>query len=132
MAVEGWDPGAGAVLGEAEVSRFLAAADALDTPDYGLDEASRAQLAPLARHEGALSWMDAAADLEDAQIEALIRLFTLAEGRFPAWQSGARSPVIPLARLLKERGSYPDGLTAWIKANTDNRFLPYGSLMDRL
>jgi hypothetical protein len=40
--------------------------------------------------------------------------------------------VIPLARLLKSRGDYPEDLTAWIRAHTGNRFLPYGSLLDRL
>ena len=40
--------------------------------------------------------------------------------------------MIPLVRELKRRGAYPAELTAWIKANTDNRFLPYGNLMDRL
>jgi len=50
----------------------------------------------------------------------------------PGFELGARSPVIALVRLLKQRGEYPDDLTGWVKANTDNRFLPYGSLLDRL
>ena len=53
------------------------------------------------------------------------RLFTLLA-------SVSFAPVIPLVAELKRRGDYPNDLTAWIKANTDNRFLPYGSLMDRL
>jgi hypothetical protein len=48
------------------------------------------------------------------------------------FETGPKSPVIALARALRKRGEYPDDLTAWIKVNTDNRFLPHGSLMDRL
>jgi hypothetical protein len=40
--------------------------------------------------------------------------------------------VIAIVRELRHRGSYPKELTAWIKAHTTNRFLPYGSLADRL
>jgi hypothetical protein len=39
---------------------------------------------------------------------------------------------VPLVALLKSRAAYPSELTRWIKTNTSNRFLPYGSLMDRL
>jgi hypothetical protein len=63
---------------------------------------------------------------------ALIRFFTRAEMAFAAWKGGDRSPVIALAAELKRRGDFPDGLTAWIRANSDNRFLPYGSLLRRL
>ena len=52
--------------------------------------------------------------------------------RLPNWEALGRSPVIPLVAELKRRGRYPRELTGWIKANTTNRFLPYGSLLDRL
>jgi hypothetical protein len=79
-----------------------------------------------------VDWAAAAAALDDAQIVALVRLFTLAEMAFPGWKGADRSPVIAFAALLKQRGAFPAGLTAWIRANSDNRFLPYGSLMRRL
>ena len=60
------------------------------------------------------------------------RALTLAEESVPGCEGGAKSPVIALARLLRARGDYPDDLTAWIKRVSSNRFLPYGSLMDRL
>ena len=41
------------------------------------------------------------------------------------------SPVIWLCRELKKRGAFPDPeLIQWIKENTDNKFLPYGNLLD--
>ena len=61
-----------------------------------------------------------------------LRALTLAEETIAGCEAGAKSPVIALARLLRARGDYPDDLTPWIKQVSSNRFLPYGSLMDRL
>ncbi|MBS03095.1 MAG: hypothetical protein CMQ24_10360 [Gammaproteobacteria bacterium] len=61
-------------------------------------------------------------------LQNLIRFFTLAEGQVPGWEAGKRSPVIPLVRLLKARDAFDDDLRRWIKAHTDNRYLPYGSI----
>lgn len=60
------------------------------------------------------------------------RALTLAEEAIPGCEAGAKSPVIALARTLRARRDYPDDLTPWIKRVSSNRFLPYGSLMDRL
>ena len=60
------------------------------------------------------------------------RALTLAEETIPGCEGSAKSPVIALARLLRSRGDYPHDLTPWIKRVSSNRFLPYGSLMDRL
>ncbi len=101
----------------------------------GLSQLSQARLAAVATHapgKGGADWARAGQELPDEDVVSLIRLFTLAESNLPGWESGAKSPVVPLAALLRQRDAYPKGLTAWIKANTDNRFLPYGSLMDRL
>lgn len=141
MTVESWDPNAGQSgdgpprLTPESLTRLLEAACRLETPRFGLDASAAGELAPLARHGGAgsdLDWGAAADTLSDEDVVALIRLFTLAESQLTGWEAGEQSPVIPLARELKRRGSYPADLTAWIKANSDNRFLPYGSLMDRL
>ena len=132
MSVGDWDPGSNAQLDAAQVERLLAAAEQLDAPDFGLSADEVASLAPLARTDGAADWRGVAEGLQDAPIERLIRLLTLAEGRFPAWESGARSPVIALVAVLKARGSFDPALTRWIKANSENRFLPHGSLLDRL
>jgi hypothetical protein len=74
------------------------------------------------------SW-DCVSDWDDDQLEVLIRFFTLAEMQLPVWQGGNKSPVIALVKLLKKRDAFPQELRRWIKANTDNRFLPYGSAL---
>lgn len=138
MAVGSFDPGnknSTSDVNSGDLLEFSKASEALEEENFGLDELAIARLAPLARHApaaGGADWLVVADTLTDAQIVALIRLFTLAESRLAGWESGAKSPVVALAALLRQRQAYPKELTAWIKANTSNRFLPYGSLMDRL
>ena len=132
MSVESFDPGANTLkLGQEVVEELLAAARLLTEDSFGLSRERTTALAVVARHEADCDWAAAAEVLDDSSIVDLVRLFTLAEC-LPGWESGAQSPVIPLARELKKRGVFPADLSAWIKSNTDNRFLPYGSLMDRL
>lgn len=132
MSVDSFDPSALALkLDDGVLRELLEAAGKLETERFGLAPERVAALAGVARHQDAVDWKAAAAGLDSGDLLALVRLFTLAE-RLPGWEAGARSPVIPIVQTLKSRGDYPDDLTAWIKANTDNRFLPYGSLLDRL
>lgn len=134
MTVERWDPRAAAAgLSEANLARLLAAAREADDGAAMPPELAE-QLAGLARHRPAegVDWSAAAGSLADADLLALIRLVTVAEARYPAWKAGDASPVIPLARELRRRERYPAELTSWIRGHSDNRFLPYGSLMDRL
>ena len=73
-------------------------------------------------------WRDAAAALPDADLLHLIRFFAVAEN-LPGWQAGAKSPVIPLAKLLRQRGARLDKpLLQWLREVNDNRYLPYGPL----
>ena len=137
MAVETWDPGGTRKGLTAErLARLLEAAGRLDEPRFGLDAETAGELAPLARHRAAagsgVDWAEAGNKLNDGEVIALIRLFTLAETALSGWEAGDASPVIPLTALLKRRGTCPPDLTAWIRANSENRFLPYGNLMHRL
>jgi hypothetical protein len=132
LSVGSYDPSATALsLSPSVVAELLSAARQLDEPNFGLAEQRVVELAPLARQGDRSDWRVMATSLDEAELENLIRLFTLAE-HLPGWSAQAQSPVIPLARELKARDRYPEVLTGWIKSHTDNRFLPYGSLMDRL
>lgn len=68
----------------------------------------------------------AAEQLDDKELEDLIRFFTLAEMQLPNWQGGETSPVIYLVKVLRGRDSFTPELRKWIKRHTDNRYLPYG------
>ena len=126
-----FDPGAAATLGGRQVELIRRACRNLDSGEFGLTVGERGELAPLMT-AGADVWTAGVDATPSEELVGWIRFLTLAEARFPGFEAGAKSPVILIARVLRARGDYPDDLTAWIKANTDNRFLPYGSLADRL
>jgi hypothetical protein len=71
----------------------------------------------------------AAEQLSTDEIAHLIRFFTLVEGQVAGWDAGKKSPVIPLVKILKDRGEFQPELRKWVKGNTDNRYLPYGSAL---
>lgn len=76
---------------------------------------------------------DLFAALDTAELEALVRCCTLLEAH-GALEVGARSPVVPLFRAWRRRpdAGPAEGLAGWVKSRSDNRFLPWGSLQDRL
>lgn len=126
-----WDPGDRVTLSERHLECVRRASMRLEDASFGLEEAELQLLAPLVSLD-ADQWEGAARKEDAGGLVGWIRFFTLAEARLPGFEAGAKSPVIPLARVLRERGEYPADLTAWIRAHSDNRFLPHGSLLDRL
>ena len=136
MSVNSFDPQqfdpsqASAELGNALVEQAISVARAQDEgAQLCLTTDEVAALVPAITHAG---WSAVAQDLSTQDLVALIRLFTLGEGQFSSWQAGAKSAVIKLVRVMKARKEMAPELTAWIKTNSDNRFLPHGDLMDRL
>ena len=77
-------------------------------------------------------WRSFVATELDATVEAWIRVLTLVERDFSGFEAGSRSPVLTLIKVLKSRNALSGDLFEWIKSHTQNRFLPYGSLADRL
>ena len=74
------------------------------------------------------AWLEAAENLQEDDLLDLIRFFAVAEN-LPGWEAGEKSPVIPLARVLRKRGHRLDkALLQWLREVSDNRFLPYGPL----
>jgi hypothetical protein len=127
-----WQPDRGEIaLDSAAVARLTTAAAALDAPRLGLTADEVARYAVLVRRPRE-AWRALAETLADEDLIALIRVFTVAEEQLPNWEAGAQSPVIPLAAVLRARGAYPKELTRWIRGVSRNRFLPWGSLADRL
>ncbi len=78
------------------------------------------------------AWLTFVAEESSASVEAWIKVLTLVERDFNGFEAGNRSPVLTLINVLKSRDALPDDLFTWIKTHTQNRFLPYGSLADRL
>ena len=111
------------------MSELLAIVTSLQEEVLPLSELEIHRFAPLVTHA---KWDERSATLSDDEIVGLIKVFTLGEMQFPPWAAGEKSAVIPLVKELKRRQRYDKALTRWIKDHTDNRFLPHGSLMDRL
>ena len=74
------------------------------------------------------TWRATAEPLSEADLIHLIRFFAMAEN-LPGWEAGTQSPVIPLAKILRQRGTRLDKtLLQWLREVNDNRYLPYGPL----
>lgn len=116
--------------GEDVLQRFIALsrANLLAELEQQLDSDEQRHYASCMRCDPE-QWLQAAQSFGDEDIEHLMKFFTAAE-RLPGWQAGDRSPVIGLGKLLKQRGTgISKALTLWIKANSDNRYLPHGPLL---
>lgn len=129
MVVDSFDPSAMSDAVSAEqVRQWLLLAERCVVDDaegaVTVESAAKELVASLFGH----GWDNAAADLSDAEIVLLIRLFTVGEMQHASWQVGAKSPVVPLVKVLKQRDAFDQSLARWIKANTTNRFLPHGDL----
>lgn len=130
MSVSGtWEPAIKIEVNEALLTRYLALISDLDLTNIsaGIPEQEITAGAALMKLQ-ADAWQ-AATDLKDDELEALIRFFTLAEMQLPGWDAGKTSPVIYLVKILKKRGAFSSELKQWIKTNTDNRFLPNGAIV---
>lgn len=94
-------------------------------PDQALDALTSLQ-AWMRRTQA--EWAPLLTPLDSNTLVGLTRFFTLAEQHWAGWDGRDRNPVVWLCKELKTRGEFPDAeLTRWIKAHTDNRFLPYGN-----
>lgn len=101
--------------------------DRLSQLDTLLSSEDKQTLSALMKLDHA-QWRAAAEPRTDADLLSLIRFFAVAEN-LPGWEAGAKSPVIPLAKLLRERGVRLDtSLLQWLRSVNDNRYLPYGPL----
>jgi hypothetical protein len=75
------------------------------------------------------NWHNAVSDSDAQTLIALIRFFTIAEQQLSGWEGQEKSPVIYLNKLLKLRKEPLDkDMLLWIRANSNNRFLPNGAL----
>lgn len=133
MSVGAWEPekqpqgSASEEINRDLLLRFIAAAQSPSPLQESLQQQDQ-QASQLMRLP-AQRWLEESGNWNDEQLWQLIRFFTLAEMQLPGWDAGAESPVIPLAKALRQRKAplNRDQLL-WIKQNSDNRYLPYGPL----
>ncbi|MCY3884599.1 MAG: hypothetical protein OXG24_06725 [Gammaproteobacteria bacterium] len=128
--VEEWDPSA-ASLTEEHRRILTEAARQLDAGNLCLKLADQAKLKSVL-FLGFSSWEKFVRADDSKTVVAWIKVLTSCEEKYSGFECGSKSPVISLARVLRKRGTYPSELSNWIKEHSNNRFLPHGSLMDRL
>ena len=128
-AVGAWQPAAD--LGDRHVDALDAAAGGAVEGRLRVDSATAARIREV-MGANETAWAGLFGARESATLLAWLRVLTLAEMQLPGCAAGAASPVVALARILRTRGEYPPSLTPWIRSVSTNRFLPYGSLKDRL
>lgn len=134
MSLGTWDPKAGladsTTLLQPTLLRRLIGYDReglLSQLEQVLSEDDKQRLAGLMKVDHNV-WQAAADSLSEDDLQHLIRFFAVAEN-LPGWEAGADSPVIPLAKVLRQRGARLDKpLLQWLREVNDNRYLPYGPL----
>jgi hypothetical protein len=134
MSLGSWDPKIESVGSEHLLQRALLGRlidfdrnDQLAQLEQLLSAEDKQRLAPLMKTDHN-TWRTTAAPLPDDDLLHLIRFFAMAEN-LPGWEAGADSPVIPLAKVLRQRGARLDKtLLQWLREVNDNRYLPYGPL----
>ena len=134
MSLGSWDPKVEArsteLLLESDLLRRLIAyshEEQLAQLEQLLNANDKQRLAGLMKIDP-LIWQSAAEPLLENDLLHLIRFFAVAEN-LPGWEAGATSPVIPLAKILRQRGVRLDkSLLQWLREVNDNRYLPYGPL----
>jgi hypothetical protein len=74
-------------------------------------------------------WQSSVNDLSNDELIELIQFFTRAEKLISGWDAGKESPAIWIHKVLRQRGEkLSRDMLLWIRANTDNRFIPNGGL----
>lgn len=134
MSLGSWDPKSEAATAEVSpdavtLERFinLSKNEQLDTLEAHIDGSESQRLSALMRLDHA-HWQAAAEPLESGALLHLIRFFAVAEN-LPGWEAAERSPVIALAKVLRNRGERLDkAFLLWLREVNTNRFLPYGPL----
>ncbi len=133
MAVGVWDPGGDEKPSKAVslslIQQFVELAQRIDET-VSADDLAGADVAEESwvMTQDAASWQPAEALASDDLVR-LARLFTIVEQQVPGWDAGKTSPVIALVKILKQRDEFAPELRKWIKAHTDNRYLPNGSAL---
>jgi len=129
MAVGVWEPGKSLAVSTEQLQKLLSEVSETDVAHLSssFDEEFVEGNLWLMKLEASAWQVANALAVED--LVSLVQFFTLAEMQLPGWVGGKQSPVIYLVKILKSRGEFSAELRKWIRANTDNRYLPYGAAL---
>ena len=76
------------------------------------------------------AWQESIQQLTDLERLQLATFYTVAEVKLSGWQARDKNPAIWIFRYLKKNGQLPEKeFIKALKSQTDNRFIPYGSVL---
>ncbi len=126
MSVDSWQPiQAPTTLDESDLNKLLALAH-----DFSEDTDLTAQLSwiqPLAHIDNKI-WASSIQNIQQQPLIKLIQMLTVLEEAH-AWSLAEKSPVIALFKQLRKIAGIDKPLVQWVKAHSDNKFLPFGPLL---
>jgi len=126
MSVDSWQPvQAPTILDEADLTKLTVLAHSY-TPDSDLT-AQLSWIQPLAQIDNKI-WALSVQNLAQQPLIDLIRMLTQLEEQ-QAWNLAEKSPVIALFKQLRKIAGIDKPLVQWVKAHSDNKFLPFGPLL---
>lgn len=75
-------------------------------------------------------WRPSVEQLEPEQRLNLATFYVIAEGKLSGWEARDKNPAIWIYRYLKKTKQLPEKeIIKALKSKTDNRFIPYGSVL---
>ncbi len=126
MSVDSWQPiQAPSTLDESDLNKLVTLAH-----DFNVDTDLTAQLSwiqPLAHADNKI-WALSIQNIPQQPLIELIRMLTVLE-ETQAWGLAEKSPVIALFKQLRKIAGIDKPLVQWVKAHSDNKFLPFGPLL---
>lgn len=76
------------------------------------------------------AWLKAIEGVPAEKIKDLCVFFTVGEMEFPSWSFASNNPAIFFIKYLKStNNSLEKDFIRWLKKQTDNRYIPYGSAL---
>ncbi len=135
MSVESWDPNADAqkksyaLKNEVLLNIINQRQKLPEQPIAEYFDAQELQIHSAMMKLDRETWLEAIGSFSEVQLLSLIEFLTLAEKQNSSWQAGADSPVIYIVKFMRQnKMPLSKEMLLWIKANSDNRFLPNGPL----
>lgn len=126
MSVDSWQPvQAPTNIDKASLEKLFTLATQFNEDTHLTAELDWIQ--PLAHTDNKI-WAQTAQNLEQTQLVDLIRLLTLLEDK-QNWDLAEKSPVIALFKALRKQAGINKELVQWVKAHSDNKYLPFGPLL---
>ncbi len=126
MSVDSWQPvQAPSQLDEAALTKLINLA--AQTSDNSHLTVEMDWIQPLAHADNKI-WSQSAQNLQENELIDLIRLLTVIEEK-QNWNLAEKSPVIALFKALRKKAGINKELVQWVKANSDNKYLPFGPLL---